>query len=251
MKTPIFIITCDRITALTTLLNSYRKVFFSEPIKSSYEIVIHDNGSTFPPMLTYLKSLTESGVKVYGYPPLQSKEDLNKVNHTVQMYFSDREPSEYVVTDCDIILAGGKESLNILILYKRILEILPNINVVGPSLIIDDIPDYYPNKARVQSIHKKFWPPTEKRKTLEVRPNKGDYYRYRTHSISYIEAPIDTTFGMYRAGSEFKRHQSGIRTFSPYVAQHFDWYINPDNMTPDQEYYSKHCSRQITHWGIV
>ena len=53
---------------------------------------------------------------------------------------------------------------------------------------------------------------------------------------------------MNRAGTRWKRLQSGIRTFTPYSARHLDWYINPKAMPPDQQYYMN-CASPNAHWS--
>ena len=69
------------------------------------------------------------------------------------------------------------------------------------------------------------------------------------NTVKYIFAPIDTTFGLYKAGMPWSRLKMGIRVLPPYAARHLDWYIDPENLTPDQEYYMKHASDKIAHWS--
>ncbi|HKM60574.1 MAG TPA: hypothetical protein VJY36_06850, partial [Candidatus Bathyarchaeia archaeon] len=59
-KVPIFIISCNRLCCLQAAIGSYRKC-----IGSPYELVIHDNNSTYRPLLDYLKRLEKEGVSVY------------------------------------------------------------------------------------------------------------------------------------------------------------------------------------------
>ena len=39
-----------------------------------------------------------------------------------------------------------------------------------------------------------------------------------------------------------------IRTLAPYTAKHLDWYVDPDNVSPDQAYYMEHASNN-NHWS--
>lgn len=227
---PIFIITCDRLGVLCSVIDSYTCLDHVE------DIIIHDNGSTFPPTICYLERLSRSGFHVYYNQKITRKEDLNSVNITIHRYFNERPPSNYIVTDCDIEITAPKDILRI---YSEILEELPSCNVVGPMLDIYDIPDHYPKKTEVTGRHlMQFW--NKKVKTVNV-----------SKQIRYIDARIDTTFGMYRAGSNFIRHQLGIRTHAPYIARHLDWYINPNSITPDQLWYAKNCSRDISNWSLL
>ena len=60
MKIPIFIITKDRVTCLKESIESYYL-----HINDEFEIVIHDNNSSFEGMLNYLAELKDNGIKVY------------------------------------------------------------------------------------------------------------------------------------------------------------------------------------------
>jgi len=143
-----------------------------------------------------------------------------------------------VVTDPDIALDNVNG--DILEVYAHLLEMLPEIAVVGPVLRTDNIPDYYPRKEEIITWEMQHNP-----------PRKGIYnIRYKDKVINLIFAKIDTTFGMNRAGKHWGRRTiKAIRVLSPYSARHLDWYLNPLNLTPDQEYYMKHASAGITHWS--
>lgn len=228
-KIPIFVITCDRLEITRQSIRSYQQ------IKTPYEIVIHDNGSSFKDTVSYLKRLKDRGIKVYRRPKITTVNELNLVRESVKDYFLSHEPSNFVVTDCDIALHNV--SGDILEFYTYVLH-NTKAQVVGPMLEIDDIPDYYPRKERVLQLHKKrFW----------NKPTK--FLDYKNKRIKFINAPIDTTFGMYRKRTTFKRHQQGIRTHAPYTARHLDWYLHPNKITPDQEHYIKNRASAISHWS--
>ncbi len=127
---------------------------------------------------------------------------------------------------------------DILEAYAHLLNAMSGINVVGPMLRIDDIPKYYPLRNRLlkRSRHRDF----HSREVHSVNYNGGQ--------IRYIFAKIDTTFGMYRKGSQWYRLQEGIRILAPYSAKHLDWYIDPENLTKDQKYYMGRASRNA-HWS--
>lgn len=234
---PIFVITCDRLDALKKSIRSY-----DDCIKTPFSIVICDQGTTFKPTLRFLKSLSSNGTKVYWRGKVNKHKERNlardneMIARAVENYFNGHLESNYVVTDPDILLDNVNG--DILRVYSHLLGTMPEISVVGPMLRIDDIPDYYPLKERLlsKSNHKKFH--SGKVHTISCNGTQ----------IKYIHAKIDTTFGMFRAGTPWHRLQPGIRTFAPYSAKHLDWYIDPENLTEDQEYYMKHASRNA-HWS--
>lgn len=230
-KVPIFIITCNRLRCLQESINSYKKY-----IGSPFELIIHDNNSTYGPLLDYLTQLKKEGVTVYrSTEGVNVETQLNDVSRTIDDWFTVHSASHYVVTDPDIALEGNCE--DILELYSSLLDTVKNIEVVGPMLRIDDIPDFYPLKQKVIERHtKQFWHKAPSTLT------------WRNKSIQYQLARVDTTFGMYRRGFKFHRLCTGYRTYAPYWARHLDWYINPLSMEADQLYYMKHAS-SVSHWS--
>jgi len=230
---PIFIITCDRLNVLKESMQS-----FHDYIKTLFEIVIIDLGSTYKPTVEFLRGLEHGEVMVYWGGRIKHPRDLNfHVSYTIQDYFKSHPACNYVVTDPDIALDNVDR--DILDVYNYLLEILPRITVVGPMLRIDDIPDCYHNKEKVQIRHfREFW-------SKEINNIK-----YKNKVIRYISTKIDTTFGMYKEGSQWHRLQNGVRVFAPYSARHLDWYLNSKNLTPDQKHYVEYASKAITHWSM-
>lgn len=237
---PIFIITCDRLTLLKKAMHSYRT-----QIKTPFEIVILDQGTTYPATIKYLRRMEDAGTRVYRWEEnpnngikRNAKRNEKSVRDAIADYFKTHPESNYIVTDPDILL--DKVDYDILDVYTQLLWMLPKIAVVGPMLRIDDIPDYFPLKKQLLGgkigLHKRF------------HACKVIVTYCQSKEIRYIKAPIDTTFGMYRAGTSWRRLQSGIRTFHPYGARHLDWYVNPEAMPPDQQYYMN-CASANSHWG--
>ena len=226
---PIFIISFNRLESLKQSINSYLQI-------KDHQIVIHDTGSTYEPLLAYLGGLERDGTTVYwNKPSISSDKDLNSVNETVQNFLS-KNPSIdfYVVTDPDIALEPGCD--DIFDFYKFAIKTY-ELPVIGPMLRIDDIPDHYPLKEKVIRGHTaQFWSKQPINMTWNAR------------TLRYQPAPIDTTFAMYPRNLSFRRLRSGWRTYEPYWAKHLDWYIDPDNMTDDQKYYLQTAS-SVSHWG--
>jgi hypothetical protein len=230
-KVPIFIISCNRLCCLQAAIGSYRKC-----IGSPYELVIHDNNSTYRPLLDYLKRLEKEGVSVYySTVNVSVEKQLDTVSDTIDDWFTKHSASHYVVTDPDIALEGNCE--DILELYAYLLDTVKSIEVVGPMLRIDDIPDFYQLKQEVIERHtEQFW----HKKPLTLQ--------WRNKIIQYQLARVDTTFGMYRRYFKFHRLTKGYRTYAPYWARHLDWYINLNSLEEDQLYYLKNASG-VSHWS--
>ena len=228
---PIFIISRDRLDALERSMRSYH-----ENIKTPFEIIIMDFGSTFVPTLKYLKNLEHEGVKVYRREKIVNKRHFNvPVDEVIQDYFENHPASNYVVTDPDITLDNTDG--DILEVYTHLLGILPENYIVGPMLRIDDLPDHYPLKEEVIFRGWETFYHTRKVNTIQ----------YKGKPINYVLVKIDTTFAMNRAGAHWMRHRKAARVLPPYGARHLEWYLNPKDLTPDQKYYMEHASRGITH----
>jgi len=234
---PIFIITCDRLEVLKQSIASYNAC-----IGTPFEVVITDFGSTYQPTVEFLEELEWRGTEVYWEDKITNPDELSKVGGYIQDYFKSHPKSNYVVTDPDVALYNIEG--DVLEVYSYLLRAYPTFSVVGPMLQIDDIPDCYPYKQKILSgemgMHKHFHSkPVQK-------------VQYNGHDVRYINAHIDTTFGMYRATFPWRRLSSGnlgARVLSPYGAHHLDWYIDPSNMSEDQEYYTTHANPSIAHWG--
>ena len=228
---PIFIISFERLDALERSIRSYY-----ENIKTPFEIVIIDFGTTFVPTLKYLKNLEYKGIKVYWKEKLSNKRRFNmRIDPVIQDYFKNHPASDYVVTDPDIALDNVDG--DVLEVYAHLLGILPEHFVVGPMLRIDDLPDHYPLKEEVVF---RGWETVYHSKQVEE-------IQYKGKMIKYVFVRIDTTFAINKAGTHWRRHRMAARVLPPYGAKHLEWYLDPENLTPDQEYYMEHASRGITH----
>ena len=227
--TPVFLISFNRAAMLERTIKSIKQQ------SRSTELVVHDNGSTDPNTIGLLDSLERIGTGVVRYPPLSSADDLNRVNETVQSYFSEwAEPQRYVVSDCDIDMAvAAPEALDV---YDELLNAFRRVESVGPMLRISDIPETYPLFNRVMNRHiKQFW----RREPLRTETSFGH--------VAYIDAMIDTTLAMHRAGDPFFRLKRSLRVYEPYEAQHLDWYLE----TIDDTEYAITSGPQISHWSNI
>jgi hypothetical protein len=237
IKIPIFIITKDRMTVLQESIKSYH-----DYIKTPFEIVIHDNGTTFPATSKYLRSLEKNGIKIYWTKGCKTKRDeLNSVGYSVKDFLNGNPAPNYIVTDPDVALDNVKG--DILEFYSAILKRHIGYTAISPMPRMDDIPICYPLKnelrrrERARRISKK-----------HTIMHKGKRYRCKP-------TVVDTYFGMYRKNFPFQRKNPGIQVPPPYGARHLDWYLDPNNLKPDQLYYIQmsgrkgNLTRSISRWG--
>jgi hypothetical protein len=215
---PIFIICKDRVTVLKECIESYKKL-------GDVDILLIDNGSTYPPMVEYLNAVAE---KVYVNLSANGEfvDISDSINAFIDDWFKYNDSDYYIVTDPDILLENPGPKL--IDYYKEILDKEQSYLCVGPMLRIDDLPECFGLKNDMIKAHKfQFWDKESfKHKESRVQP-----------------AMIDTTFAMYRKGFRFKRLNLGIRVHEPYMAKHLDWYIDTNNLTDEQKYYFEHASK--------
>lgn len=226
MTIPIFIITRDRVSVLKKSIASYKPL-------GDIEIVIHDNHSTYPPMLEYLANLEKQGIKIYRYGEDGNgyNEISERVQQTILSWYKSNDSDHYIVTDPDIELENPSPEL--LNFYTSVLKTYNSAPVVGPMLRIDDLPECFRIRDEMIESHMiQFWGP--------------QHQRIDFNGTKIQKAGIDTTFGMYRKGFRFKRLNFGIRVHDPYMARHLDWYMDTDNPTEEQRYYIANCSHKIS-----
>ena len=221
MTIPIFIITRDRVSVLKQSIASYMKL-------GNIEVVIHDNNSTYPPMIEYLKELESQGIKVYRYPETTGYYAISElVKQTIDHWYCGNDSEYYIVTDPDIELDNPSPAM---LEYFIKLHKVRHPIVVAPMLRIDDLPDCFHFKDQMINSHmEQFWGTRHRRCNM--------------NGIEYISAPTDTTFGMYKNTFKFRRLNQGIRVHKPYTAKHLDWYIDTKNLSEEQQYYVDHAHK--------
>lgn len=195
---PIFIISYNRVSDLKKMVDILLKDGYTN-------LSIIDNNSTAEEVQEYLKGIHDSRVKVfflnknYGHRVLW---DSHRFDDVIKKQY-------YVLTDPDIFPVEGCPSNYVEVFYD-ILQKYPQKTKVGFSLRIDDLPDEYPYKYDIIRYESFYW---EKRLP----------YKFRIY-----DAPIDTTFALYRPGVIKKNHfYDGIRTGDKFMARHQGWYALP------------------------
>ncbi|MER9639797.1 polysaccharide pyruvyl transferase family protein [Mesorhizobium sp. M0239] len=226
---PIFVISYNRGTFLRICVESYKRM------KRNVAIIIHDNGSDDLETLRILDELESEGCVIYRKQKVFTQDDLNKIDETIKHYFSSwAQPSRYVVTDCDIDLSvADADTLDI---YDELLDHYTSVQCVGPMIRIRDVPHDYPLFQDVMARHiEQFW----HRKPEWIDTSHG--------RVASIEAAIDTTFALHRAGEPFSRMKTARRVYYPFEAVHLDWYLKPVDYSSST--YFKTSSGSISHWN--
>jgi hypothetical protein len=202
-------------------------------LKTPTQIVVHDNGSDDGETIAILKQMETEGCIVRRRAKINSPDELNNVNETVQEFFRDwGEPKNYVVSDGDIDVSDADQRL--LDLYAELLARYREVSCVGPMLRIDDIDPNYPLYGRVMNRHiEQFWQHVP---SCDHLPGFG--------VVWFQPAKIDTTFALHRAGEPFRRLKDGLRTYRPFEARHLDWYLQHFTGT-----FANSASPRISHWG--
>lgn len=65
-----------------------------------------------------------------------------------------------------------------------------------------------------------------------------------------FDAPIDTTFAVYRPTfMRFELAVPSIRTGHPYIARHLPWYADMSRPTEEDLFYRARLRRDLNHWN--
>lgn len=199
----------------------YLKILIDSLISRGYHnIIIIDNNSNYLPLLKYYKELDLTKITL--------EKQTDNLGHMVffkkkELFTKYANNGYYILTDADIV---PNENLPNDFVFQLI-EIMElyhyNIAKVGFALKVDDIPEFYPLKKQVMKWEYQYW------------QDKIDENLYR--------ADIDTTFALYkpfyRRGFFQNNFFSGIRVAGDFCAKHGGWYLNPTNMSEEQNHYFK------------
>jgi len=124
----------------------------------------------------------------------------------------------YVLTDPDLDISGIP--LDAVEHLKKGFSLMPNVMKSGYSLRIDDLP-CNPHTEKLLRHEKLFW----------QRPISDEFYN----------APIDTTFALYRnIPATYGQLSPAVRSAPPYMALHLPWYLlglAPNDLPEEYRYY--------------
>ncbi len=190
-------------------------------LDDAVSIIIIDNASAYPPLLQYYDTLDLPNVQVKRFTKNHCLNKVIAISQTMQQF------DYYVITDADLIPYQNTKG-DILTRMKSMLEKYKEINHIGASLAIDDLPEHYPLKNAVQKWEGQFW---------NCSREQGVY-----------EAFVDTTFGMYRSNSYAMELYPALRLGKNYSLKHVDRYVDPLNLSEENKFNIK-TSTGVSTWN--
>lgn len=184
------------------------------------QIIILDNGSTYPPLLDYYD---RAGLNV-----LWLHENLGPL----ALWSCSCAPAKpFIVTDPDVVPADTCPADLIPKMYE-VFARYPKAFKVGPSLRVDNLPASYARRDEVIKWEQQFW-----------GDSRGDCY----------PAGIDTTFALYGPGSgpgssSWHADAEHLRLAPPYTFEHVPWYEDSAHPSEEAQYYRQHADAKWRHW---
>lgn len=212
-RIPVFLLCRDRVLVLKELIRWLEKA-------GLVNIYIIDIDSSYQPFQAFLNAA--------GYPIFRLQNDgpwkiweHEKIKEIMRSNY-------YVVSDSDVVPDEfpPPHPHNAIERFLLLLERYQHVQKVGFGLRIDDIPDRYTHKMAVLRWEARYW-------RKEIEP--GVY-----------EAPIDTTFALYRPSDTFST--TALRTGAPYLARHMPWYLDVDNLPDDEKWYQERANPAYGTW---
>ena len=215
------------VSRIPVIINNFNRLTYLRELIQALEsrgitnIVIIDNQSSYPPLLAYYKICPYKIVRLpanYGHLALWKSG-----------VYSQYRWNYFVYTDPDVVPVEQCPS-DFLAVFKTLLDKNYKLDKIGFGIKIDDLPDRFALKERVVRYESGYW---EK----EVAP--GLY-----------NAPIDTTFALYKPFSRLKAGEiytlQSWRTGYPYLIRHLPWYIDSSQISQEDQYYLDTCNGSST-----
>lgn len=217
---PIFIPTFNNPSHLKTITSQLFKL-------QQNNLIVLDNGSSFPKMLHLLNQLQNSGVKVvYLYKNLGPRYFVDSGLYRII------EDDYFVLTDPDLSL-NDSTPINWDEILIEISE-SHNIGKVGFSLTIQDNSDLFVNHQKVINDERQYW------------INEIGTVEYENKIAPYYHANIDTTFALYNKkffnyvyGQSMHTFYNAIRVAGDFQCKHVPWYKNDGFEDDEREFYIK------------
>lgn len=197
------------------------------------EIYLVDHRSTYLPMLDWLGAAAGAYLRgsYIGRVHVLWRDNAHPrdlwTNGTLSSVL--RPGERFIVTDCDVVPDAPLDWVDHL---SAVLDRYPSLAKAGLGLRVDDLPERYAHRERVQNWESQW---TE---AGRIMPCDGSLV---------FRSPVDTTLAMYRELGEFVM-EPAARTTYPYLAQHLAWYENSARLTGEQRWYYEHATPGISHW---
>ena len=221
--------------------------------------VIHFNRPSFLEKLLRVLALNPR-LKIYVIDNASTKENRKKAESVANQFHAKFIPMDrnhghqviwnqgisraisgqapYIVTDCDVIPPGNLDYVAIL---EKGLNQYPKTMKVGLDLDVSRIPLNYPRRE-------------------EVIQHERGYIHRKPLDNDFQEAPVDTTFALYRGGyhsysvwgtnsNEPTGRCLALRTRSPaFEADHLGWHITPPYDEEARRYFEIIRNLPTGHW---
>jgi hypothetical protein len=212
-QVPIIINNRNRLTHLIHLIEWLERYGYNN-------LYIIDNDSAYPPLLDFYSKTKHTVFKLtknMGYCALWETN-----------IFKIFKKDFYVYTDPDILPINECPG-DFMNYFFRMMQKYKYLKKIGFSLYLDDIPDHYRKKAEVIEWEKQYY-------TNKIADN-------------LFQAPIDTTFALYRpwAKGNATKFMLTFRVGYPYHIRHMPWYENSDDLSDEEQYYISN-SQTSTFW---
>lgn len=211
---------------LTTTKNMVDKLLELNPDE---QIIIIDNGSTYPPLLNWYKAMSP-----YDYSNNVDVRFFGNEGHLALWATKiDKELGEYFVyTDSDIILPDEFPTEWKLIMFNLIRWYSGIYDKIALAIHIDDLPEHYRYKNQVIRNEGRWW--------LE---------KHDTEMLDYLyKADTDTTFAMMRNFGD--NCYKSLRLGRPdMMCRHHGWYLDLDNLDEEEKYYLDHLENKTTQYS--
>lgn len=217
MSYPVLIIARDRLTYLVNLIEWLEDAGYGD------QIHIIDNKSTYPPLLEYYRKTQHTVWRCDDNRGPFSPWEIKQLRQL-------RESEYFVVTDHDLYPQVGCPK-DLIDRCKYILDEMPDVDKVGPSLEIYDFPETATRGKAAFKWESGFW-----------------NSRLWIPEYECFESSIDTTFALHRPGTEYKLTEC-IRLGRPYVFKHLPWYLDYDNLDEENQYYTDNLDPGISNWS--
>lgn len=207
---PIVINNFNRLTIPLQLIGFLENCGFSR-------IIILDNNSTYPPLLKFYEQCKHTVIR--------SSENYGHLAFWKSGLYQQYKWNYFAYTDSDVVPLGDCPK-DFLKHFKSILDKNKRIDKVGFGIKIDDLPDSFSLRKKVVEYENRYW-------QREVQPHLFD-------------APIDTTFALYRPLSQLSGGEiytlPAYRTGFPFLIRHLPWYVDSNNLSEEEIYFIQTCN---------
>lgn len=201
------------------------------------QVWILDQKSTYGPLLDWYAVIEVDNDRVcrLNYPTNAPRQNLAAfLSETI---LKTLDADFYCISDPDILPCDDTPD-DFLELFQYCIERM-QYHHAGFSLKLDDLPDYEENKGGGCQMQRSWIMENERRFWQRPIP-----VRFRDRQLTGFQAPIDTTFAMYRRAAGWPPKGSDWdRAMRICTARHQPWYIDPKNLTDEQRFYFSSCTK--------